>query len=380
MPASAKRVTKASNVLPAGYSLPHMNRARLGLGKPRSGRLGGTASGPMHLAMPKTRRTVAVTGATGFVGTHVLTRLLDEPNIEVRCLVRRTSDLSKLGAARPQVSLHEGDVCDPTSLRPFLEGAWGVINLAGYRDFWSRDRKLYYELNTQGAENVFRAALDAEVQKVVHVSTPLAFGVPPAIPFDEDAAPGPHPSDYARSKHLGDEAGWRLCHQRGLPLTVVHLAAVIGAGDPRPTMEVRRAVEGRLPVLVGADTTYTYLYVRDAAEAIVRALLSPKSLGRRYLIGTERASTREYFEIIGDLANVRIPRINLPESALLPVAHLLERLSLWTGRRPPLPVDILKTTAAGSLVFDGSRAQEELGLTYTPLREALREAVEEIRG
>jgi len=329
--------------------------------------------------MSTTRRTVAVTGATGFVGTHVLDRLLEEPDIDVRCLVRRTSDVSKLSAEHPRVTVRAGDVCDPASLRPFLEGAWGVINLAGYRDFWSRDRKLYYELNTQGAENVFRAALDAKVEKVVQVSTPLAFGVPETIPFDEDSDAGPHPSDYARSKHLGDEAGWRLHRENGLPLTVVHLAAVIGAGDPRPTMEVQRAVERRLPVLVGADTTYTYVHVRDAAEAIVRALLSPISLGRRYLIGTERASTREYFEVIGELADVPVPRYNLPESALLPVARILERVARWTGRRPPLPVDILKTTAAGSLVFDGSRAQQELGMTYTPLSEALRDAVVEIQ-
>lgn len=333
----------------------------------------------MHCAMESPTRTIALTGATGFVGTEVLARLLREPGLELRCLVRRTSDVRKLEAMGPRVSLWEGDVCDPASLGDFVRGAWGVINLAGYRDFWSRDRGHYYALNTQGAENVFVAAIDANAKKVVQVSTPLAFGVPDRVPFDEDTTAGPHPSDYARSKHLGDEAGWRLHREQGLPLTVVHLAAVIGAGDPRPTMEVRRAVERRLPVLVGADTIYTYVHVRDAAEAIVRALLTPKSLGRRYLIGTERASTREYFEIIGDLADVPVPRWNLPEAALLPIARILEKLAQRTGRRPPLPVDILKTTAAGSLVFDGSRAKDELGMEYTPLREALREAVEEIQ-
>ncbi len=329
--------------------------------------------------MPDAPRKIAITGATGFVGRHVVERLLAEPGLELRSLVRPTSQREPLEALGPRVELVEGDVCEPESLRRLLDGAWGVIHLAGYRDFWSRDRELYYRLNTRGAENVFRAALEAKVEKVVQVSTPLAFGVPASIPFDEDTAPGPHPSDYARSKHLGDEAGWRLHRGQGLPLAVVHLAAVIGAGDPRPTMEVRRAVERRLPVLVGADTTYTYVHVRDAAEAIVRALLEPKSVGRRYLIGTERASTREYFEIIGELADVPVPRWNLPEAALLPLARVLERVSAVTGRRTPLPVDILKTTAAGSLIFDGSRAKEELGMSYTPLREALREAVEEIQ-
>ncbi len=259
--------------------------------------------------MAGAKRTIAVTGATGFVGTHVVERLLAEPELELRCLVRPTSDVRGLESMGPRVTLQEGDVCKRASLGELLRGASGVVNLAGYRDFWSRDRSLYYRLNHEGAENVFLAALEADVQKVVQVSTPLAFGVPAHVPFDEDTSPGPHPSDYARSKYLGDESGWKLYRERGLPLTVVHLAAVIGAGDPRPTMEVRRAVERRLPVLVGADTVYTYVYVRDAAEAIVRALLSPKSLGRRYLIGTERATTREYFTLIGKLADVPVPEV-----------------------------------------------------------------------
>ena len=322
-------------------------------------------------------RIIAVTGATGFVGRHVVPRLLARPELRVRCLVRRDSDLREF--SRESVRLVHGDVRDRSSLTRLLEGTWGVVNLAGHRDFWAKRRMTYYELNTAGAENVFRAALASGLRKVVQVSTPLAFGVPSKMPFDEDTKAGPHPSDYARSKYLADQVGWSLYREEGLPLTVVHLAAVVGAGDPRPTMEVRRAVERRLPVIVGADNTYTYVHVRDAAEAIVRALLSPTSVGRSYLVGTERASTREYFDIIARLAGVSAPRFTLKEGALLPVARSLEKLSSWTGRRPALPVDILRTTAAGSLVFDGSRAVEELGMRYSPLSEALREAVEEAR-
>lgn len=324
-------------------------------------------------------KTIAITGATGFVGRHVVERLLDESDVRLRCLVRRSSDTSQLRAHPDRIDMVRGDVYRRETLTPLVEGAWGVVHLAGYRDFWSRRRSLYYDLNVVGAENVFLAALDAGAEKVVHVSTPLAYGIPNEIPFDEDTKPGSHPSDYARSKHLADEMAWKLHDQSGLPLTVVHLAAVIGAGDPSPTMEVRRAVEEKLPALVGAETIYTYVYVRDAAEAIARALLLPQSLGRRYLIGTERATTREYFSMIGELADVRIPRFDLPEAALLPLARALGRVASWTGRRPGLPVDVLQTTAAGSLIFDGSRAKEELGMSYTPLREALREAVEAIR-
>ncbi len=328
--------------------------------------------------MAADKKVLVITGATGFVGRHFVERILAEKRIEVRCLVRPGSDTRALAALGKRVSIVQGDITRPESLPGALEGAWAVVNLAGYREFWSQSRDHFYDINERGATNVFRACLDAGVEKVVQVSTPLAYGAPDRIPFDEDTPPGDHASDYARSKYLGDEAGWDLYRREGLPLTAVYLAAVIGAGDDKSTMEVKRAVQKKLPALVGADTTYTYLYVRDAAEAIARALLKSNSVGRKYLIGNQRATTREYFNMIGGLAGVPIPSINIPESWLFPLATGMEWLSRKTGNRPALPLDVIKTTAAGSLLFDGSRAIEELGMTYTPLRTALGESVDEI--
>ena len=324
-------------------------------------------------------RIVAVTGASGFVGRHLVERLLQEDDLQVRCVVRPGSDRTALERLGGDVVFVEGDITRPATLRHAFDGAWGVVNLAGYRDFWARSSKRYYQINERGAENVFRAALAAGVAKAVQVSTPLAYGVPAAMPFDEDSAAGRHPNHYGRSKYLGDQAAWRLYEEQGLPLSVVYLAAVIGAGDDTATMEVRRAVERKLPALVGADTTYTYVYVRDAAEAIARALLSDHTVGERYLIGVERATTREYFALIGDLAGVPIPQWNVSEKWLYPVARGMEWVAACTGRRPQLPLDVLKTTAAGSLLFDGSKAQRELGMRYAGLDKALAESISPIQ-
>lgn len=327
--------------------------------------------------MPRKKKTVTITGASGFVGRATVARLSEEKSIQVRCMVRPGSDRSALAALSGSLDYCEGDITRPETLEPAFEGSWGVINLAGYREFWARDRAHFYSVNYQGAQNVFQACLSTGVDKVVQVSTPLAYGVPKTLPFKESSAPGPYPSDYGRSKYQGDQAGWDLQQKEGLPLTVVYLAAVIGAGDDKATMEVRRAVERQLPALVGADTTYTYLYVKDAAEAITRALLSPDSVGQRYLIGDQRATTREYFNIIGDLADVPIPSINIPERWLLPTARAMEWLARRTGKRPVIPLDVIKTTAAGSLLFSADKSKRELKLDYTLLRQALAEAVEE---
>lgn len=328
--------------------------------------------------MPTTKPVVTVTGATGFVGRCFIARLLRENTHHVRCLVRRNSDVSALQALSADISFHYGDITQKETLAEAFKDAWGVVNLAGYREFWSQRKEHFYDLNERGAKNVFQASLDAGVQKVVHVSTPLAYGVPAHLPFDEQTLAGPHPSHYARSKHLGDMAGWQLHETAQLPLTVVHLAAVIGAGDDKATMEIKRAVEGKLPALVGADTTYTYVYVKDAADAIAAALLKKDTVGRRYLIGNQRSTTRDYFKTIARLAGVPAPDRNIPESVLLPLAIGLELIARWTGKRPMLPVDVLKTTAAGSLLFDASRSIEELGMSYTPLETALAESVAQI--
>ncbi|AQA18632.1 hypothetical protein BST95_10665 [Halioglobus japonicus] len=329
--------------------------------------------------MPKPKRIVTVTGAAGFVGRALVTRLLKEPSLQVRCMLRAGSDREQLQSISDRLTFCEGDITQPDSLVPAMKDSWGVVNLAGYREFWARDREQFYAINQHGAENVFEACLAVGAEKVVQVSTPLAFGVPKNLPFNEESAPGAHPSDYARSKYLGDAAGWAMHRERDLPLTVVHLAAVIGAGDDKSTMEVRRAVEQQLPALVGADTTYTYVYLQDAAEAIARALLSPDTVGRRFLIGDERATTREYFQLIGDIAGVRTPDINIPERWLMPTARVMEWVSRRTGKRPAIPLDVIKTTAAGSLLFSAELSKQSLAMEYTPLREALTEAVADIR-
>lgn len=327
----------------------------------------------------KNKKILLVTGATGFVGSHFVERMLIETDYQIRCLVRDTKQLGRLTAYRNKIQWVAGDISDIESLAAAFDDVWGVVNLAGYREFWSRKSNHYYAVNEQGAKNVFMAALEAGVEKAVQVSTPLAFGVPKIIPFNEGSPAGKHPSRYGHSKYLGDNAAWELHQKAGLPLSIVYLAAVIGAGDDKATMEVRRAVEGNMPALVGADTTYTYVYLGDAVESIAQALMREETIGERYLVGTERATTREYFNLIGDLAGVSMPDLNIPESILKPIASVMELASRVTGVRPMLPLDVLKTTSAGSLLFDGSKAQKGLGINYTPLSTALAESVEEIQ-
>ena len=158
----------------------------------------------MHEAVASAQK-VCLTGATGFVGRHVA-QLLARRGHRVRCLVREQSNTQFMEDLGAHFELVTGDVLEPRTLEAFCEGADWLIHCAGYRDFWHPSRKFYFDLNCRGAENVMRAALAAKVEKVVHVSTPLAYGTPSEMPFDEDSPAGPQHSDYARSKYLGDRA------------------------------------------------------------------------------------------------------------------------------------------------------------------------------
>ena len=131
--------------------------------------------------MAARKKLLVVTGATGFVGRHFVERILAEKDIDVRCLARPGSDTNALAAMGKRVTFVDGDITRPESLATAFDGAWAVVNLAGYREFWSRHRDHFYEVNERGASNVFRACLDAGVKKVVQVSTPLAYGAPARI-------------------------------------------------------------------------------------------------------------------------------------------------------------------------------------------------------
>ena len=160
--------------------------------------------------------TIVVTGATGFVGRPVIDRLLQE-SVMVKCLIRNDDDRNKF-VPHDNLSFVIGDITEIETLQVAFKGAWGVINIAGLREFWSQDKKQFYKLNHIGATNVFKACLDNNIQHVVQVSTPLAFGAPASIPFNEDTPAGPHPSNYGRSKYLGDQAG--LLMRKNQPFNV----------------------------------------------------------------------------------------------------------------------------------------------------------------
>jgi dihydroflavonol-4-reductase len=318
---------------------------------------------------------VFVTGGTGFVGKPTVERLV-EGGHEVRCLVRRTSRTSELEALGCELT--HGDVTDKASVLEGMRGCeWGV-NLANVYSFWEPDKGAYRRVNVEGTRNVMEAALETGLSKVAHVSTLVVWGKPPQSPFDERTPEGPERfTEYARTKYEGDEVVWELYRQKGLPVVVLYPGAVLGPDDPKSTGQyVRDLIERRAPARIFEDSAFTFVHVDDVALAIVRALEKEGNEGEKYLVGKHSLTMGEFTRMVSEISGVPPPKMRLPGPLVMAGAALVTKAADLTGR-PPLSgmsTDMMRNIREG-VVFDGSKSERELGLTYTPIREALEEEV-----
>jgi dihydroflavonol-4-reductase len=318
---------------------------------------------------------VFVTGGTGLVGKPIVARLAGGGH-EVRCLARRTSSTRELEQLGCKITY--GDVTDRASVLEGVRGCEWVVNLANVYSFWEPDKGTYGRVNVGGTRNVMEAALRAGVSKVVHVSTPVVWGNTPGSPFDEESRLGTERfTEYARSKHEGDEVVWERHRQKGLPVVVLYPGAVLGAGDPKANGQyVRDLIERRVPARIFEDSAFTLVRVDDVAEAIAQALEKEGNLGEKYLVDKHALTMGGVTRMVSKISGVPLPKSRLPGPVVMSGAALVTKAADLAGR-PPLSgmsTDRMRNVREGS-IFDGSKSERELGLSYTPIRDAIQEEV-----
>lgn len=322
---------------------------------------------------------VFVTGATGFIGTHVV-RQLSQTDHKYWCLVRNTSkaqELEKLGAR-----LVTGDVTDKDSLYPGMKGCDWVINLANLYSFWEPDKRIYRKVNVDGTRNIMECALETAVSKVIHVSTGGIYGKPTDCPFNEESTVGPARfSEYFRTKYEGDQIAWNFHKEKELPLVMIYPAAVLGPGDPKATGKyIQDLIHRRMPATVLHDSVLTWVHVRDVAEAILNAAEKETNIGEKYLVGKHQMSIKEFNELVSEVSGIPLPKICLPDFMVTLSSILLTWLANLTRKAPPwgMSQDQIRTMREGFRI-DGSKVERELGVRYSPIREAIEEAIESFR-
>ncbi|MFC1683289.1 NAD-dependent epimerase/dehydratase family protein [Candidatus Zixiibacteriota bacterium] len=322
---------------------------------------------------------IFITGSTGFIGRHVVERLARTDH-QMVCLIRETSDIGQV--EKRGATLVRGDIVDKDSLLQGMRGCDWVIDIAGLYSFWEPDKRIFADVNITGTRNIMECALELGVAKVVHVSTAGIYGKPEESPFTEDSSVGPDRfCEYFRTKYEGDLIAWELHRKKGLPLVMVYPGAVLGPGDPKASGQyISNLIHRRLPATVFKDDGFTFVHVKDIAEIIVRALEKEDNIGERYLAGNHRMTWGQANQMISEISGVALPRLSLPgplvmfnAAFLTLVANIIKKPPLWG-----MATDQMKVMRAG-YIFDGSKAERELGITYTPIRVALEEAITSLR-
>ncbi len=315
-----------------------------------------------------------VTGATGFVGSH-LARTLLAAGHRVRCLVRPSSDRRRLSGLDLEVAT--GDLRRPDSLAPARGGVDTLYHCAADYRLGLRDPRELYETNVVGTENVLLAAARAGVRRVVFTSSVGALGLGRGrTPADETTPVSIErvAGAYKRTKYQAEQVALRWA-ARGLGVVVVNPSTPVGEGDWKPTPTGRIVVDflnGRLPAYV--DTGLNLVDVRDVAAGHLLAAERGR-LGERYILGHRNLTLREMLEILGRAAGLPAPRLRLPHLVPLSAALAEEALSRLVGRTPRLSLEAVRMSTH-FMYFDAGKAVRELGLPQSPVEAALARAVD----
>lgn len=322
---------------------------------------------------------ILVTGATGFVGSAVVRKLISRGHT-VRVLVRSSSDRSNIDGL--QVDIVEGDLLDATTLKPALDGCSGLFHVAADYRLWAPDPGPMFRANVDGTRTILLAAGECGVERIVYTSSVAVLGnlagdgaadEDTPVTFEDMIGP------YKQSKFLAEAEARGLVEEQGLPVVIVNPSTPIGPRDIKPTPTGRMIVEaasGRMPAYV--DTGLNVIHVDDVAEGHLLAF-EKGVIGQRYILGGRNISLREILSTIAGITGGKPPRVKIPTGAVLPFAYLAEAWARASGGKEPFAtVDGLRM-AKKKMFFSHTKADRELGHAPRPTEQALADAVQWFR-
>ena len=304
-----------------------------------------------------------VTGGTGFVGRRLVERLASSEE-RVRALARRTSDVSMF--VNSPVELVYGDVTDRPSVGKAMQGCRRVYHLAKPSDWLTPDTALHHRVNVDGTRNVMEEALAANVEKVVYTGSYLTLF--------QKGGPGVNANHrgnwigaYSDSKTLGEQTALSM-NERGLPVVSVLPTAIYGPGD---TSDAGRILflYLRRRLLAQLEIRANMVYVDDVVDGHVAAMERGRP-GERYILGGDNISSCQIVEMLAEMEGRRWVPPRLPVWAWPAVGRACELWAVLTRRQPLIDREFVRYFAR-PLYADSDAARQELGFSYTPLREGL---------
>jgi len=319
-----------------------------------------------------------VTGATGFVGSHVA-RALAEQGARLRLLLRTGSNPANVEDLNAERVI--GDLRDPSSIEKGMAGCEVVFHVAADYRLWVRDPDEMYRANVEGTRAILNAARNNSIRRVVYTSSVATMGFTGnGHPADEDSPVsldnmiGP----YKRSKFMAERVAVEAA-QSGIDVVIVNPSTPVGERDIRPTPTGRIIVDfmkRKFPAYV--DTGLNLVDVRECARGHIAALEKGKT-GERYILGGENLTLKQILDKLGAITGLPSPKVKVPYAMALATGVVDEIVTgRLLGREPRATIDAVRMGRKRMFV-SSSRAERELGWRAGPVDDALRRAVDWFR-
>jgi len=319
-----------------------------------------------------------VTGATGFVGSHVA-RALAAQGADLRLLVRSGSDLRNIQELQAERVM--GDLRDAVSLKKAVAGCDVVFHVAADYRLWVRDPDEMYRSNVEGTKAILEAARESKVRRVVYTSSVATMGFQSNGHLANEESPvslanmiGP----YKRSKYMAEELAIEA-GKSGMDVVVVNPTTPVGERDIKPTPTGRIVVDflkKKFPAYV--DTGLNLVDVAECAQGHIAALEKGRS-GERYILGGENLTLKQILDRLADITGLPSPKIKVPYVVALATGVVDQVVTGYIrNREPRATIDAVRMGQKKMFVSSG-KAEHDLGWKTVPVNAALRRAVEWFR-
>ncbi len=320
-----------------------------------------------------------VTGATGFVGSHVA-RVLAEQGADLRLLVRSGSNPKNIESLKAERVV--GDLREPATLEKAMTGCDALFHVAADYRLWVRDPEQMYRSNVEGTRAILQAARKNGIRRVVYTSSVATMGFTSnGHPADENS---PVSLDgmighYKRSKFMAEQVAIEA-GRSGMDVVVVNPTTPVGERDIKPTPTGRIIVDflkRKFPAYV--DTGLNLVDVGECARGHVAALERGRS-GERYILGGENLTLKQILDKLAAITGLPSPKVRVPYVMALATGVVDEMVTGHILRREPrATIDAVRMGRKKMFVSCG-KAERELGWKIVPVDGALRRAVEWFRG
>jgi dihydroflavonol-4-reductase len=318
---------------------------------------------------------VFLTGATGFVGSHVA-RIYADAGAELRLLTRSSSNLASIEGMAAEVVV--GDLREPEGLRSAIAGCDAVVHVAADYRLWVRDPKSMYAANVDGTRELLKIAREEGVRRVVYTSSVATMGFRKdgtIVNEDSPVSIEDMIGHYKRSKFLGELEAIKAA-RAGQEVMILNPTTPIGAGDAKPTPTGRIVVDflnKNFPAYV--DTGLNLVDVNEVARMHLVAL-DKGTPGERYILGGENLTLKQILDRMSAITGLPSPTMKVPHAVAMGFAFFDENFTgKLLGKEPRATVEAVRM--GKKMMFASStKAERELGFKVLPVYAALRAAIE----